>query len=335
MSDADTDGDSGTRLFRGRSSSWAPSRPLANSVSGYPKVCGRRRKSAGEGAFPRRSSVNPRLVTPRPVAMAMQIGANLHRYMPSVPVLTGSLDTATERCDLGVKQKHAEVAVSAIGPAIFAAAYGRALHPRRCRRLVASTLVAWLLCCLLVAAPAKANIPGGYGQGAVAYDSSSGGDSDLFARGPDGTVRRFEASMPGAEDARPAWAPEPSLRGRMAERFRRRGNDLRTRLRDRRLLLAAHGTTAVRSRRPHLGWRARPRGRFPGESDDTINVTSVPPGTTENSLVCVTKRAGLAVAPSFTVTGLNQHTSPRLSAELRGRLPRTAHSVPEQSQRRL
>ena len=173
----------------------------------------------------------------------------------------------------------------------------------------AVTVVALLLLLGVMATRAMAVVPGAPAQGAIAFDSGPRSNgADLFAARFDGSgVVRLDASVPGANDAFPAWAPEPALRIDAGGLDPATGRYVIT---GTRFLHADYfWPTSQAPPAPVFGvsvnGHAIPSSGFEVISDNQIVVTSVPENTPEDAVACVTRGAGMAVAPHFTVTSVD------------------------------
>jgi hypothetical protein len=171
---------------------------------------------------------------------------------------------------------------------------------------VFGTVAAFAVLMAVVPQASPASIFGGPGQGAIAFDSRSGGDADLFIRAPDGTrERRLEASIAGANDSRPAWAPEPLQRveplpegavppvqvigvGFLAPDY----------------FVAGGPRLPVETVEVTVDGSPLTAGQYQIDSDQQMTINAFPPGTSSRPVICVRKRAGMAVAPGLTVTAI-------------------------------
>lgn len=155
------------------------------------------------------------------------------------------------------------------------------------------------------AARAEATVPGALGRGGVVFDSRSGGDADVFMRSHDGSAElALPANVAGADDSRPAWAPEPLLEistvSPEGAGLRIEGNGFATP--DYFVAGGARAAPGIAS--ITLDGLPVDPAAIRVESDQALVITSLPGGTSAASALCVRKRAGMAVAESFTVTSV-------------------------------
>lgn len=170
---------------------------------------------------------------------------------------------------------------------------------------------------IAAAAPAHAVIRGERGW-IFAFDSRASGDADLFLAGPGKPVSPLHASVPGFNDARPSWAPEAVM-------------DVATDVNN------AGEIVHLQDIPGEATWKKRVNGQgfhgqdyFPAgaprpaprplvtsvtvdghpvdalvRSDTEIWLKNLPPATNDaTAIVCVRKRAGIALAPTFTVASV-------------------------------
>lgn len=166
-----------------------------------------------------------------------------------------------------------------------------------------TTAAGLLIGLVLLAVPngAAATIPGGFDQGAVVFESRQGGsDADLFMRTRAGQEQRLAASVVGAEDSRASWAPEPVLgvHGAFPEAggLRVAGSGFKTPD----YFVPGAPTVVPAVVMVMVDGHEIPAGGYEVTSDEELVVSAVPPPGTGDT--CVRKRAGMALAPTFTVT---------------------------------